>query len=484
MSYVGLPVMIEHSTRPVGVVRSFSIDDAGRAKVSWDLNDSVRGWALSKLIDTGRMSELSLKHEVYEGEGCDRTLRAVEVSVVDRGARPNSIILPNGATEYKCVAGSKTTMDPPAQQQQYAQPPAPAAPQYAQPPAQQYVQPPVPQYAQPPAPQYAQQTGPTQPPVQYSQPPVPQYAAPVVQQQAPPVQQQQQQAPPAQQQQQQPAEQEHAGSKRPRDESGRFAPQNDGQRRQKLQTDAESMMKIAEQLLPQIQDQALSTKFAATVADIINNQLEGEGLLATKQQEISDLMATVGDAKTMSRSAAKEIVESLVTLIGELIPGSKQTMSDDDKNFMEDVFTKNPRLTQGLRPITVCASAAQALAARAHEKVAQTALVAARSAMDRMSTQLRAMGDPSYAAPAPAPVWQQPQAAAPTWQQQAPPQPAAPMWQAPPVQVVAASARDDGPPQQQQFVMPPVLAGLAKYDGTPGRVFHGDLPPGYASNSR
>ena len=72
---VGLPVRVEHCERGIGKITKSWIDDSGRAFVEWEMDDDVRGWGASKLINVGSVSQLSLKHAVYS----DGSLRAIEV---------------------------------------------------------------------------------------------------------------------------------------------------------------------------------------------------------------------------------------------------------------------------------------------------------------------------------------------------------------------------------------------------------------------
>lgn len=112
---VGLPVRVEHCERGIGKITGSWIDDAGRAFVEWEMDDDVRGWGASKLINVGSVSQLSLKHAVYE----DGSLRAIEVSLCEKGARPDTDITArldsaSGTFEPFAAASKYITEAPPA----------------------------------------------------------------------------------------------------------------------------------------------------------------------------------------------------------------------------------------------------------------------------------------------------------------------------------------------------------------------------------
>ena len=85
---------MEHNDLNVGVVTESWIEGE-RVMVRCRLDDTPRGWGLSKLVKIGDVAELSLKHALYS----DGKLVPIEVSVVGKGARPETVIVPE-TVEY------------------------------------------------------------------------------------------------------------------------------------------------------------------------------------------------------------------------------------------------------------------------------------------------------------------------------------------------------------------------------------------------
>ena len=79
--------------------------------VKWSLNDDVAGWGLSKLIDVGDVTELSMKHANYP----DGRNIPIEVSVVLKGARPGTIIEPVVQPQYITASFAQNRMEAPSQ---------------------------------------------------------------------------------------------------------------------------------------------------------------------------------------------------------------------------------------------------------------------------------------------------------------------------------------------------------------------------------
>lgn len=92
MRLEGLPVRVEHGSRAsVGRVRASATDrDTGYTTVDLEFDDSVEGHVAAALVEKGSIRELSLCHDVY----ADNSKIPVEVSLVQEGARSNTVIFP------------------------------------------------------------------------------------------------------------------------------------------------------------------------------------------------------------------------------------------------------------------------------------------------------------------------------------------------------------------------------------------------------
>ena len=109
---MGLPIRVEHETNTIGSVIASAIDSSGRLNIKYTLSDDVAGWAAAQLINQGDLPELSLNHTEY-GDG-----RKVpkEVSLVVKGARPDTKIFRNETNEAFCGAEYKKKVTPTVQQ--------------------------------------------------------------------------------------------------------------------------------------------------------------------------------------------------------------------------------------------------------------------------------------------------------------------------------------------------------------------------------
>ena len=94
MDLVGLPVKIEHMKTVVGKITASKLLDNGTMMVKYTLNKDVPGYITDQLIKDGHLTELSLSH-------IDNGTRKIptEVSVVFKGARPETKILRSQAIE-------------------------------------------------------------------------------------------------------------------------------------------------------------------------------------------------------------------------------------------------------------------------------------------------------------------------------------------------------------------------------------------------
>ena len=100
MQLTGLPIRVEHHETDSGEVVDSWVSDDGKAYVKWRFSDNPRGWGLAKLVRDGKVCELSLKHAEF-GDG---TKEAMEVSVVERGARPRTFIHRGKPVKYICAS--------------------------------------------------------------------------------------------------------------------------------------------------------------------------------------------------------------------------------------------------------------------------------------------------------------------------------------------------------------------------------------------
>ena len=408
--------------------------------------DDVRGWGLAKLIDTGAVSQLSLKHEVYP----DGRKRAIEVSVVETGARPNTDIASRGSTRNSGPAQYITASSRAGEDRPAGMDPAQLAEATA------YVMSVIQQQQQPPAAAKQPEAQAPPPPAQQEAPP--QAAAPVPAPAAAPVA-----AAPAAAEAAPPAApaQGAYSLKRPRDTTGRFVMTEEHEARlKKQQTDAARMIKAAE-AAAQRMDPADAQQLIGSITDVLANQMASEKVINITQQDLSDMLAKVNDQQSTHRGLAKEIVEGIVTLWGELTP--ERTVTASDKAFMQEVYENNPRFALLSQPMVVAASSLGARRAQSKATDLELQLNAARTLVQQMGSQLNAYGNLAGGGavpPAPAPQW----APAPT-------------------AVVAASAHavqhEPAPPAAappvQAFQMPAALAGMSAYNGTIGTMSKADI---------
>ena len=108
----GLPIRVEHERNTIGSVLASDIDSSGRLNIKYALSDDAAGWAAAQLINQGDLPELSLKHTEY-GDG-----RKVpkEVSLVVKGARPDTKIFRNETNGLFCGVEYKNKATPTVQQ--------------------------------------------------------------------------------------------------------------------------------------------------------------------------------------------------------------------------------------------------------------------------------------------------------------------------------------------------------------------------------
>ena len=133
MNLIGLPICVEHHSKPVGTIVAASMSDDS-ADVEWQLNDDASGWAAETLVTHGAARELSLKHR----KNVDGSLTPLEVSLVLKGARPESSIhintTPIPTLKETVVAASDSMAESaPAPVVPTEAAPAPVAPETTQP---------------------------------------------------------------------------------------------------------------------------------------------------------------------------------------------------------------------------------------------------------------------------------------------------------------------------------------------------------------
>lgn len=113
-SIVGVPMRMEHFEHDVGVVTGYRVSaSSGTVDIDFELHGNNQaggdgtGWMADELIRSGGMRGLSLQH-IDAGDG--RRVVPVEVSIVKKGARPNTFIYDIGsqkAAGYKSGAGEE-----------------------------------------------------------------------------------------------------------------------------------------------------------------------------------------------------------------------------------------------------------------------------------------------------------------------------------------------------------------------------------------
>ena len=149
------------------------------------------------------------------------------------------------------------------------------------------------------------------------------------------------------------------------------------------------------------------------------------------------------DQKNTHKDLAKDIVEGIVTLWGELTP--ERTVTASDRAFMQDVYESNPRFAILSQPMVIAASSLAKLGSQRKANEMEIKLAEARALVGMMGSQLNAFGVMSgHAEPAPPP--------------------AAPRWE------VAASGAAQVPqvqhePEQNVIRLPDVLRNMPGYSG-------------------
>lgn len=424
MQLVGLPIRIEHKNTDCGKVVDSWVSPEGRAYVRWRFADTPTGWGLAKLVREGKVCELSLKHVEYD----DGTKEALEVSVVEQGARPDTFIHRKPVRYIR--ASIRPSSAAPMEQQQMP-PPAPGM-QYV---PVQYVQVPVQQ--QPVAAAVPQQAAvaAAPPPAAVPQQQAAVAAAPPAAAAAPP---------PAAAPQQVAAVPPALGEKR-----SAADPLDDDARRSKFKSDAQNFVSLAEQILPHLQDPALSQAFVGSLSNVLNNQLQAEEALASRGQMLEK-------AKNRDRELAKEIVDGIMTLMSELMLPGASVADEEKRRLMTKVYEENPDFARMSQPLVVAASRVASMRTAVAAAENGTLLRGAQDQLRLAQERLAAFGGQTVAASAPVPSWV----------------PVPPAAAAPPTAVVAASARDAAPPapQQQASALPDTLLGMAPYTGVVGKV--------------
>ena len=214
-------------------------------------------------------------------------------------------------------------------------------------------------------------------------------------------------------------------------------------RRKKTQSDAERLMKAAEQAASKM-DPAEAQQLIASMTDVLSNQVRSEKLIGVTQTQLSEMLAKVTDQKNTHQVLAKDIVEGIVELWKELTPD--RTVTASDRAFMQDVYESNPRFALLSQPMVIAASSLAKLGSQRKASEMEIKLAEARALVGMMGSQLNAFGAMSgHADPAPP-------AAAPRW--------------------VAASAHQEQhhpvQPQhepEQPLRLPSVLTGMMPYSG-------------------
>lgn len=400
MSLVGLPIRVEHHDTDSGEVIDSWVSDDGKAYVKWRFSDTPRGWGLSKLVRDGRVCELSLKHAEFE----DGTKAAMEVSIVEKGARPQTFISRGKQVKYICasIRFREAPMSNVTEQPRYYERNADGS--FA--PVQQAAAPPV---------QVAAAA-----PVQVAA------AAP---QEPPPVKR-------------------------------GFEEDSDG-RRNKIA----KLAKLAEQILPLLPtDSDLSSTFVTSISEMVENHQNTEQFITAAAQKRAEHEASEMKSRSRDRDLAKEIVDGIVSLWGDLtLP-----VDDEKKNIMMRVYEDNPDFARVSQPWVVAASKVGELRHAMVGAAAKSQTQILQEQLQKAQQQIFAIGNMQGSAPAPVSA----SACAPAWVPVAAAQPAAV-----PQAMVAASGKEQHP---NQFAMPDILNNLPAFNGMVGKVRTQDI---YTSRS-
>lgn len=348
MDLVGLPIRVEHGDNDCGEVTDAWVSNEGKAFVRWRFADSPRGWALAKLVRDGKACELSLKHAEWD----DGSKSAVEVSVVERGARPGTKIAKKVPRKYICASIRFTEASTMAEAPVSVAPVAESAPAAAR--------------------LYERNSDGTFRP--HGEP-----------QQQDPVQQQ--------------AEPDAETKKRAAEDS---AATGEDPRRVKMKSDIHKAMQITEQILPNL-DPSVSAALTASLADIVKNHVYAEEILETTKKELVTLQVEKDKLKTRDRDVIKEIVEGITGVLTDF--GSAPT--EDNKKIMARVMEENPDFLDKVgRPLMVAASRISALRGAAVAAQRESALDMAQKQLQDANERLKALGVMHMGAPvAAAPAW-------------------------------------------------------------------------------
>lgn len=405
MRLVGLPIRVEHHDTDSGEVLDSWVSDEGKAYVKWKFADNPRGWALAKLVRDGKVCELSLKHAEY-GDG---TKEAMEVSVVERGARPQTFIHRGRAVKYICA--SLRFKEEMADQQQ---------PRY-----------------------YERNADGTFAPVKEVPAAAQQVAAAAAPQQQPAA------APAA------PVAEEPTKKREPTESLDA--------RRMKVA----KLAQVAEKILPLLSDSDLSGALVGSISDVIEYSTETESLIGALANEKQQLLAESEKFKNRDKSLAKEIVDGIVSLWGDL---TLPPMDEDKKRCMLRVYEENPDFAHASQQMIIAASKIGQLKQAAQTVVQKSQLEILQDQLRMAQQKISAIGNMQGVPPASAP--------APSWV------PVAPQ-QAAPMVSVAASGKEApvaAPPAASapQFQLPDVLSNLPPFTGVVGNVRPSDI---YTSRS-
>lgn len=250
MRLIGLPIRVEHHDTDTGEVVDSWVSDEGKAFVRWRFSDDPRGWALSKLVRDGRVCELSLKHAEFE----DGSKEAMEVSVVERGARPRTFIHRGQPVKYIC-ASLRFKDDPMATAEDSRLYKRNHDGTFAEVSATVAAAAPPPENTTPDAPPQAEE------------------------------------AP------KRPAETEQLDPRRAK---------------------VAKLAEVAEKLLPLISDHDLSSSLVGSISDIIQATMEQENVITTLKQQNTSMVAESEKIKSRDKTLAREIVDGITSLWGDL----------------------------------------------------------------------------------------------------------------------------------------------------------------------
>lgn len=94
----GLPVRVEHGQANIGEVVSAQLDEDGAMYVAFRFHNTLGGIAAKEYVLGGATPELSLRHDYYTASD---EIAPIEVSIVQRGARPDTKIIRDPHVIYR-----------------------------------------------------------------------------------------------------------------------------------------------------------------------------------------------------------------------------------------------------------------------------------------------------------------------------------------------------------------------------------------------